>query len=119
MNLILLAAILASASPPVPAASPVPPAPPAADATDLRCYRLMAELARSEDAEVHALGIAAAQFFLGRIDAAAPGTDLAAAPAIEAGERGALIRRCSDALDARGFDPASLGETLERPEPTV
>jgi hypothetical protein len=104
MNLILLASILASAPTQSP---PAPQTPPAADATDLRCYRLMAELARSEDAEVH------------RIDAAAPGTDLAAAPAIEASERAALIRRCSDALNARGFDPASLGETLERPEPTV
>lgn len=112
MNLLLLAAAIGAAPP----ATPPVQAP---DAADLRCYRLMAELAQAEDPAARALGFAAAQYFMGRIDAAAPGFDLGAAPAVEARERAALVRDCTDKLSTSGFDPAALGDTLERPEPTV
>jgi hypothetical protein len=107
MNALLLAAMLAA---PVPGAAP--------DETDVRCYRLMAELARAEDPEIRRVGLTAAQFFLGRIDAAAPGYEVGAAGIGEA-ERPELIRRCGAALDSSGFDPREAAEALEPPEPTV
>ena len=107
MNMLLLAAMLAT---PVPGAAP--------DETDVRCYRLMAELARADDPEVRRIGLTAAQFFLGRIDAAAPGSEVGLA-AIDAAERPELIRRCGARLDASGFDPRRAGASLERPEPAI
>ena len=107
MNALFLAALMAS------------PAAPAPDPQDLRCYRLMADLARAEAPAARALGMSAAQFFIGRIDAAAPGYDLASAPAIASAERAALLGRCTDTLGASGFDPQALGTRLERPEPTA
>jgi hypothetical protein len=107
MNALLLAALLAS------------PQAPAPDPADLRCYRLMADLARSDAAGARALGLSAAHFFIGRIDAAAPGYDLARAPAVPAGERTELLARCTEVLGASGFDPEGLGERLDRPQPTA
>ena len=106
MNFLLAAAMLASA-----AAAP-------AD-TDLRCYRLMAELARSEDPAGRTLGLAAAQYFLGRLDAAAPGADLARIAPVGESERAALVRRCGEALQNGGFDLRALGASLDRGSPAT
>ena len=84
--------------------------------TDLRCYRLMAELARADDPSARALGFAAAGYFLGRIDAAEPGTDLSRIAAIAETERPALLVRCTEALEAGGFDPRG-GASLEPDSP--
>ena len=108
MNALLLAAMLASA----PSGGAAP------DEGDVRCYRLMAELARAGDPSVRRLGLAAAQFFLGRIDSAAPGYALGDERVTD-GERRELVRRCGAALEASGFDPGALGATLEQPEPTI
>ncbi|HZF93742.1 MAG TPA: hypothetical protein VEZ20_02600 [Allosphingosinicella sp.] len=107
MNAILLAALLASPQ----AAAP--------DPADLRCYRLMADLARAEEPAARALGLSAAHFFIGRIDAAVPGYDLARAPAVPESERADLLARCTQTLGASGFDPEGLGERLDRPQPTA
>ena len=107
MNALLLAALMAT------------PAAPRPDPADLICYRLMADLARAEEPAARALGMSAAHFFIGRIDAAAPGYDLASAPAVAASERAALLGRCTQMLGASGFDPQALGARLERPEPTA
>ena len=107
MNAILLAALLAS------------PQAPAPDPSDLRCYRLMAELAGAGEPAVRALGLSAAHFFIGRIDAAAPGYDLARAPAIPASERAALLAHCTETLGASGFDPEGLEARFDRPQPTA
>lgn len=106
MNALLLAAALAAAP-----SAPVP------SERDVRCFRLMAELARAEDSELRALGLASASFFLGRIDAAAPGFDVRGA-APQAGDRAALLRDCSSALGASGFDLGALRRSLEAPEPS-
>ena len=110
MNALLLAALLAS-GPAAPASAP--------DETDLRCYRLMAELARTPEPAVRGVGLAAAHYFLGRIDSAAPGYDLASAGAIGDDERPALIRRCGEVLNAAGFDLRALEASLEGPDPSV
>jgi len=109
MTAFLAAALLALAAPQ--AAAPVE--------TDLRCYRLMAELARAEDPAARRLGLTAAQYFLGRIDAAAPGTDLARIAPVAESERAPLMRRCGDALSEGGFDLRALGESLDRESPTI
>ena len=109
MNALLLAATLASA--PAQAAAPAE--------IDLGCYRLMADLARAEDPAVRMLGITAAHYFLGRIDSAAPGFDVAAARPVAEAERPELLRRCTAALSASGFDPGALGASLDRPRPEV
>lgn len=96
------------------AAGPDPASP---GETDLRCYRVMAELARSGEPAARNVGLAAAHYFLGRIDAAAPGYDLSSAPAVDVAQRPALIRLCGDALNANGFDLRALGASLDRPEP--
>jgi hypothetical protein len=107
MNALLLAALLAS------------PQAPAPDPSDLRCYRLMADLARSGEPAARALGLGAAHFFIGRIDAAAPGYDLGAAPAVPPAERAAALQRCTETLSASGFDPEALGARLDRSQPTA
>jgi hypothetical protein len=100
MNAIFLGALLASA--------------PAAPADlDLRCYRLMAELAASEDPQARALGVTAAHFFLGRLDSAAPGSEARPVAPPTDRERPLLLRRCSEALGASGFDVRALGRSLE------
>jgi hypothetical protein len=108
MNALLLAAMLAAG--PSPAAT-------TPDESDLRCYRVMAELARAENPAARGVGLAAAHYFLGRIDAAAPGYDTSSAPAVSPAERPALIRRCGEALNANGFDLRALGASRDRPEP--
>jgi len=105
------AAALLAASAPAQAAAPAEP--------DLRCYRLMAELARVEDPAVRTLGITAAHYFLGRIDAASPGYDLARIAAIAEAERAPLLRRCGEALNSGGFDLNALGASLDRESPTI
>lgn len=111
MNALLLGALLASA--PAGAAAPAP-----AD-LDLRCYRLMAELASSEDPQARTLGITAAHFFLGRLDAAAPGSDTRSVAAPSGDERSRLLGRCSEALGAGGFDVRALGRTMEEPGSSI
>ena len=87
-----------------------------ANSLDLRCYRLMAELAREEDPRIRSAGMTGAQYFLGRLDAADPDFD----PDADAGEpaspaeRETLIRRCGDAMGAGGRDFRELGESLVR-----
>jgi hypothetical protein len=89
----------------------------AAADTDLRCYRLMAELARADDPSARALGFTAAGYFLGRIDSAEPGADLSRIAAIAEAERPELLVRCTQALEAGGFDPSG-GASLEPDSPT-
>jgi len=88
-----------------------------ANSLDLRCYRLMAELAREDDPRVRSAGMTGAHYFLGRLDAADPGFD----PDADAGdapsplpEREALVRRCGEAMGAGGRDFRALGERLMR-----
>ena len=109
MTFALAAVLLASAAPH--SAAPAE--------TDLRCYRLMAELARAEAPAARTLGLGAAQYFLGRIDAVAPGYDLAHIAPIRDDERADLVRRCSEALNAGGFDLPALGASLDRVLPTT
>ena len=106
MNAIVLAALVAA-----------PPAAPAA--LDLDCFRLMAELSRQQNPEARALGLAAANFFLGRIDAAAQGFDVRAASGAPAGDRADLVRRCGETLGAAGFDLGALRRSLQHPAPTA
>ena len=116
MESVLIAALLA--------ASPLAaPSENAGAALDQSCFRLMAELAEDDDPRLSALGRVAAQYFLGRIDATAPGFDPAAAleaePPAEA-ERERLLGRCGDAMQAGGRDFRSIGEALTpRRRPTA
>ena len=90
----------------------------AADASsfDLRCYRLMAELAQDEDPRIRSAGMTGSQYFLGRLDAA----DTAFDPDSDDGEpaplaeRETLVRRCGEAMGAGGRDFRALGEQLVR-----
>ncbi|HST35562.1 MAG TPA: hypothetical protein VLK25_02895 [Allosphingosinicella sp.] len=115
MESVLLAAslIMATAPTSAPADAPV-----TAAALDQRCFRLMAELAEDRDPRIQGLGRVAAQYFLGRIDAAAPGFDLDAALAAEVpagAERDALIGQCGDAMQAGGRDFRTIGRALAAP----
>jgi len=87
--------------------------------SDLRCYRLMAELARAQEPAARTLGLAASQYFLGRIDAAAPGFDLTRVEPVPDGERANLARTCAEVLNASGFDLPALGASLDRDLPTT
>ena len=93
----------------------------AAPALDRQCFGLMASLAGDEDPRVSALGRVAAQYFLGRIDAAEPGFDpdsVGEAPGGEARTR--LLRSCGDAMQAGGRDFRSIGQALApRARPAV
>ena len=99
---------------------PLNPAPPAAAAPgqlDLRCYRLMAELAEDDDPRIRSAGLIGAQYFLGRIAAAQPGFDPDAAgqgPAESEAERERLIRQCGSLVGQgpRGRDFRLLGDRL-------
>ena len=114
MESVLLAALVAA----TPLASTE--APGAAAPLDIRCFQLMAELAEDEDPRTRSTGRIAAQYFLGRIDAAAPGADLAGAAPAGAGEREQLLRQCGEAMQAGGRDFRAIGETLAPPgRPTV
>ena len=113
---VFMAALLASAPAPEAAASAAPAA------LDLRCYRLMAELAEDEDPRIRAAGLTGAQYFLGRIDVSAPDFD----PAVESGgetaagaARGQLIDRCGALMGAGGRDFRAIGDRLAPPRETI
>ena len=116
MESVLLAASLIMAAAP----TSEPATAPAADAAlDQRCFRLMADLAEDEDPRIQSLGRTAAQYFLGRIDAAEPGFDLDAAlgrrGARAAPSASALLGRCGDAMQAGGRDFRTIGQALAAP----
>jgi len=117
-SVLLAASLMAAASTSAPATQPV-----TAAALDLRCFRLMADLAEDEDQRIRSLGQVAAQYFLGRIDAARPGFDPEAALAAEVpagAEREQLLGACGDAMQAGGRDFRSIGQALApRSRPTV
>ena len=119
MESVLLAAAMMAAST---NAAPVN-APAAGGALDQRCFRLMADLAEDQDPRVQGLGRMAAQYFLGRIDAADPGFDPDAAmdaPAPAGAERQQLLGRCGDAMQAGGRNFRSIGQQLApRGRPTI
>jgi hypothetical protein len=109
----LILAFMIAAHAPAPA-----PAPETGAALDRRCFRLMADLAEDDDPRVSSLGRMAAQYFLGRIDAAHPGSDPAAALEAEAPqgvERERLLAACGDAMEAGGRDFRAIGRALRRP----
>ena len=112
---VAVAALLAFTSSPEAATSSRPAA------LDLRCYGLMAELASDEDPRIRAAGTTGAQYFLGRIDAAAPGFDPDAhpVPSFSGSEREQLVARCGAMMGAGGRDFRALGERLIRPRDTV
>ncbi|MEA3030841.1 MAG: hypothetical protein QOG13_2166 [Sphingomonadales bacterium] len=105
MESVLIAVVLAAAPTPAPVGDAV-------TALDQRCFSLMAELADDQDPRIRSLGRVAAQYFLGRIDAAAPGFDPDAAAPAEPGDHDQLLRRCGDAMQAGGRDFRSIGEAL-------
>ena len=112
MESVLIAALLAAAPNPAPVGD-------ATIALDQRCFSLMAQLAEDRDPRVRSLGQVAAQYFLGRIDAASPGFDPASAIAPAPGDRAALLRRCGDAMQAGGRDFRSIGEALAPARPAA
>lgn len=81
----------------------------------------MAELAGDDDPRIRAAGTTGAQYFLGRIDAAAPGFDPEAQPrpAVLGAEREQLVTRCGALMGAGGRDFRALGERLARPRDTI
>jgi hypothetical protein len=115
-RLLVLAALLSVQPAPAPAPAPARPEPDAATPTlNERCFRLMADLAEDQDPRVRGLGRVAAQYFLGRIDAAAPGFDPETALAGEAprgAERSRLLGQCGDAMQVGGRDFRSIGQAL-------
>lgn len=109
-SVLLAASIFAAAATSTPVNEPVSPA-----ALDQRCFRLMADLAENQDPRIRGLGQMAAQYFLGRIDAAQPGFDPASALEADApagAEREQLLGRCGDAMQAGGRDFRSIGQAL-------
>ena len=117
-SVLIAAALLAAAPTQTPVNEPVSPA-----ALDERCFRLMADLAEDRDPRVQGLGRMAAQYFLGRIDAADPGFDPDAAmdaPAPAGAERQQLLGQCGNAMQAGGRDFRTIGQQLApRGRPTV
>ena len=105
MESVLIAAVLAAAQTHAPVGD-------VATALDQRCFSLMAQLAEDQDPRVQSLGRVAAQYFLGRIDAASPGFDPASVAPPEPADRTALLRRCGDAMQAGGRDFRSIGQAL-------
>jgi hypothetical protein len=90
-------------------------------ALDLRCYRLMAELAGDEDPRIRAAGVTGAQYFLGRIDAESPGfdPDVYHDPGVEDADREQLVGRCGALMGAGGRDFRAMGQRFVRPRDTV
>ena len=88
---------------------------------DRRCYRLMAELAADEDPSISAAGLTGAQYFLGRLDASAPGFEPEAEPGprLTESERGQLVGRCGALMGAGGRDFRRLGQRLTPPRSTI
>ena len=83
-------------------------------ALDRQCFALMASLAEDEDPRISNVGGVAAQYFLGRLDAAGEiDADATAATAPEGAARETLLRRCGEAMPARDF--RALGEALIAP----
>lgn len=85
-------------------------------ALDRQCFGLMAVLAEDNDPRLSAAGQVAAQYFLGRIDAAGSDFDPdAAADAAPSGNaaRAALLRQCGSAMPVRDF--RALGDALAPP----
>lgn len=117
-SVLLAAAMMAASTNAAPVNEPAGGA-----ALDQRCYRLMAELAEDSDPRVQGLGRMAAQYFLGRIDAANPGFDpdgALDAPAPGGAERQQLLGQCGDAMQAGGRDFRAIGQQLApRGRPTV
>ena len=106
MESVLLAALVAAA-----------PAPVGSPELDRACFVLMAEMADNGDVRVRSLSQMAAQYFLGRIDAADSAFDpetALASPAPTA-ERGRLLEQCGDAMQAGGHDFRSIGQALAAP----
>jgi hypothetical protein len=97
-------------------------APQAAPAVqDLRCYRLMAELAENDDSRISSAGLTGAQYFLGRIDARSPGFDPDAvehAP-VAANEREPLVGQCGALMGNGGRDFRALGQQLTGERDTI
>jgi hypothetical protein len=116
MESVLIAAMLAAVN-----LSASNEAPAEAAMLDRACFRLMAELAEDEDPRLRMTGRIAAQYFLGRIDAASPDFDPDALEEREVGgDRDGLLRRCGDALQAGGRDFRSIGRALApAPRPAV
>jgi len=111
MESVLIAALLA--------ASPLAaPGENAGEGLDRQCFGLMASLAGDEDPRLSAAGQVAAQYFLGRLDAAGSDFDpeVAAdeAPA-DGAARASLLRRCGEAMPAGGRDFRALGDALAAP----
>ena len=110
---VFVAALLATTAP---AGAPSPA--PGAHDLDLRCYRLMAELAEHDDPQVRSAGITGTQYFLGRLDAAGRQPESAGSPTSTA-EKQSLIGRCSELMGAGGRDFRTLGQRLAPPEQTI
>lgn len=92
-------------------AAVAPAAPPSPQ--DVRCYRLMAELAQDDDPRIASAGLTGAQYFLGRIDARAPGFEPAQdSMAMAQSERDSLIGQCGALMGAGGRDFRSFGQQL-------
>ena len=106
MDSVLIAALVAATPIALPASADPQP-------LDLRCFRLMAELAEDEDPRIRSVGRVGAQYFLGRIDAAAPGFDPGTVQEEASGEdAGTLLRQCGEVMDAGGHDFRTIGEAL-------
>jgi hypothetical protein len=116
MASLLLSALFAFTAPEAAAAAAPQPHP-----LDLRCYRLMAELADDESPRISAAGLTGAHYFLGRIDAGSPGFDPDAAPrpAWADSEREQLVGQCAALMGADGRNFHSLGQLLARPRETI
>jgi len=91
---------------------------------DVSCYRLMAELAADEDPRISSAGLTGAQYFLGRIDARAPGfdpdSDAQTQPA--SGTREQLIAQCSAEMATGARDLRAIRDrlaTAPASEPTI
>jgi len=107
----LLAALLAAPQP-IARTGPAP--------LDLGCFRLMADFAEDPDPRVQSVGRMGAQYFLGRIDAAAPGFDIETAGEAPTGAaRTALLSRCGEEMQRAGHDFRAIGRTLEPARPTT
>jgi hypothetical protein len=106
MESVLIALLVSATSPAAPADAGVP-AP-----LYLDCFRLMADLASDEDSRIRSMGTVGAQYFLGRIDAAAPGFDVEQALQGPVGDRDGLLRQCGDVLRAGGRDFRAIGDSL-------
>lgn len=96
------------------------PPSPAPSAQDVRCYRLMAELAADEDPRIATAGLTGAQYFLGRIDAHAPGFDPAGeSQPVPERDREALLGQCGALMGVGGRSFRSLGQQLADRRETI